>query len=441
MNYKDALEYINESMKLGSVLGLDNVKELLKRLGNPQDKIPVIHVAGTNGKGSTIAFITSVLECAEYKVGRYISPTIFEYRERIQINGQNIQEKEFTNILERIIVIIENMIADGFGHPTAFEIETTAAFLHFLEQKCDVAVIETGMGGREDATNVMEQPVCSVITSISIDHTTFLGNTIEAIAYEKAGIIKNNCPIIVANQEQKILDIIMKVSNEKNGNVTITNTSEIKNYIFGIKSQSFCYTSSLGNSYQDIKIHMMGLYQINNCVNAIETIEILRKKGYNIKHDCILDGLRKAKWHGRFERIGNEPTFIIDGAHNVGAAIKLKETIELYCTNQKIVFIIGVLADKEYDEICKILMPYASEVYAIEPDNIRKLEATELSRCISKYNQNVVPADNSDIAVAKAIQSAGKEGVIVSFGSLFCIREVVDSYKRYNNKVGGYYDR
>jgi len=432
MNYKESLDYIEDTMKYGSVLGLDNIKELLRRLDNPQNKLSIIHIAGTNGKGSTLAFISTMLKCAGYKVGRYISPTIFEYRERIQINEDYIKEEEFAGILCQVKQVADEMAAEGLGHPTAFEIETTISFLYFLEQKCDIVVLETGLGGILDATNVMDQVLCSVITSISMDHTAFLGNTVEEITKAKAGIIKQNCPVVVYNQDRDILKLIEETAKAHNSAMTVTNDSSVIIIKQDLFIQEFSYRCRGGNVYEHLSISLTGSFQIKNCINALEVIEILKKKGYNISRKAVEIGCEQTKWDGRFQCISQEPLFIIDGAHNPGAAESLKESIEMYFKNQKIIYIVGVLSDKDYNSMITVTMPLADRIFTVAPNSPRKLPAEELAEKIAKVNPNVSAADGYETVIKKALKAAGQNGVIIAFGSLSYLGDLVRAWNNRN---------
>ena len=267
MNYIEARQYIDEAMTLGSVLGLSNIRELLNRIDNPQDKIKIIHVAGTNGKGSTIAYLNSIFMEAGYKVGRYISPAVFSYRERMQINGVNVREEEFASILSDVKVHIDKMLEDGMAHPTAFEIETAIAYEFFYRNNCDVAIIETGLGGLEDATNVIKSPIACVITDISLDHTGFLGNTLEEIATQKGGIIMENSKVVLSNQLNEVKTVIQKITSKMNGELYITGNG--KDIVYDKGMTSFTYDEERYDTC------MLGTYQIRNAINAIETARIL----------------------------------------------------------------------------------------------------------------------------------------------------------------------
>lgn len=420
MKYIEARNYVEElTIKKGSVLGLDNIKTLLHNLDNPQDKLSVIHVAGTNGKGSFTAFMKSILINAGYSVGVYNSPSVFEYNERIKINDDNISDDEYAKGIE----YIKDNLYDV--SPTAFEVETALAFYYFEKKNCDIAIIETGMGGLTDATNVCENPLVSVLMSISMDHTQFLGNTIEKITECKAGIIKENAPVIVLNQDERILNIIRNIADNKNSEVVITNKPE--NCEYG-KLTTFDYTSSKLTSLKDINISMIGTYQIDNATVAIETALLLRNRGYKLNDKNIKEGLRNAVWHGRFEKISDNPLMYIDGAHNLGAAKRLKESIETYFYDYEIIYIMGIFSDKDYEGVIGETANKAKYIYTITSPNSRAMKAYDLAEEIKKYNKNVKAcvSINESVKEASAKYQSLKSSkrIIIAFGSLSYLGEI-----------------
>lgn len=417
MTFEEAMEYMTKANNRGSVLGLDNIKRLLYQLDNPQNKIPVVHIAGTNGKGSILAYIGSVLQNAGYAVGRYISPTIFDYREKYQINGQYISEEDF---LENFLIVkkaIDEMVLDGYNEPTAFEIETAVGFVYFFSKKVDVILLETGMGGRLDATNVVDKPLCTILASISMDHMQFLGNTIEDIADEKAGIIKKNVPVVLYPTNDKIESVVESVAVKKRANLKLIDESYIDILEQNLDKQKFIYNG------EDYTIHLLGKHQIYNAVTAIETLKILMNH-FVLSRKNLKIGIEKAKWNGRFEIIGHKPLIIRDGAHNADAAKKLADTIDLYFKNRRIIYIIGVLADKEYDKVLQITADRADKIITITPKNHRALDAFELAKCAKKYNDNVVAIPDIKEAMKEAQREANEKDVIIAFGSLSYIGEL-----------------
>ena len=417
MNYSEARKFVEETTKYGSILGLDTIKTLLGELGNPQDKVKIVHVAGTNGKGSVFTFVQNVLLQAGYHVGRYASPAVFEYREIIQFDGKNITEEEFAKYITTVNMACERMVRNGKHHPTSFEVETALAYLYFSNKPCDIVLIETGMGGETDATNVEKEALCSVITSISLDHMQFLGETIEEIARVKSGIIKENSDVVVSNQDESIINVIKSKVEIKNSKVVVANEPyniKIDGYI-----TSFDYVTA-NDTKLSIKISMMGAYQLINACTAIETLEVLRNKGYNISDENIIEGMKNAKWPGRMEIINESPLIVIDGAHNPGAAVKLKESIEMYFTNKRIAFIMGVLADKDYSKEIKIVAGLAKKIFTITPDNKRALNGKALALAVADSNKNVIfePTLEEAVKEAEKLYRNNEIDMILAFGSL-----------------------
>ena len=417
MNYSEARKFVEETTKYGSILGLETIKTLLDELGNPQDKVKIVHVAGTNGKGSVFTFVQNVLLKAGYHVGRYASPAVFEYREIIQFDGKNITEEEFAKYMANVKSACDRMVSQGKHHPTSFEVETALAYLYFSNKPCDIVLIETGMGGETDATNVEKEALCSVITSISLDHMQFLGNTVEDIAKVKAGIIKENSDVVVSNQGESIINVIESQAAVKNSKVVVANEPyniKIDGYI-----TSFDYVTA-NDKKLSVKISMMGAYQLINACTAIETLEILRSKGYDITDENIIEGMKNAKWPGRMEVVKEQPLIVIDGAHNPGAAIKLKESIEMYFTNKRIAFIMGVLADKDYSEEIKIVALLAKKIFTITPDNKRALNGEALALAVADSNKNVTfePTLEEAVKEAEKLYRNNEIDMILAFGSL-----------------------
>lgn len=405
MNYIEATEYMNEVGKYGSVLGLGNMENLCRALKNPERKLNIIHLAGTNGKGSVGAFCDAVLRAAGYNVCRYTSPAVFDYEEIWQYNGENITRDELINYVEMVKSAADKLTERGKPHPTRFEIETAIAFLYCRDKKCDYAILETGMGGRLDAVNVIEKSRVSVITSIGIDHTAFLGGTIEEIAREKAGIIKQNGVVITAPQERAVMDVIESVCREKNAElITVRQPENVRGRIFDY------------GEMKNIEISLSGAFQPTNAAVAIEVC-----KDLEISEDEIRRGLKSAIWRGRFETICENPRVIIDGAHNVSAAKMLEQTIKSELGGQKLNFIIGVLADKDTEKIAEHTAYLADKIYAITPDNPRAMDKEKLAEILKRYNKNTETAQTVT-AVKKCM--ADKERVTIAFGSLSYLKDV-----------------
>lgn len=460
MTYEEARKFIDQSNQYGSKLGLEAVTELLSRLGSPQEQVKVIHVAGTNGKGSTTAYIASILAMEGYKVGRYISPAVFSYRERIQLTCRKastgetekkenyvmnnyLPEGGFTNIkciedstiseavdtefisrqrvidaVEKIKPTCEAMVKEGFSHPTTFEIETAMAFLYFTWQQVDFAVVEVGLGGRLDATNAVTKPVCCVITSISMDHMQYLGNSLAEIAREKAGIIKDAVPVVTCRQEPEVLPVLKEACREKGAVLLVADAKEAEVLAFRPEGTVFHY----GN--RKFRIKLLGRHQVTNAVLALRTAEVLRQQGYPISNQAMDRGLLVTRWRGRLEVIARKPYFLIDGAHNEDAAEKLAEAVREYFPGRRIIMVLGVFADKDYSGILKHTAPLASLIITLTPNNSRALASAQLALEAQKYCSAVIDANTAEQAVREAYKEAAGEDVVIAFGSLSFLGEL-----------------
>ena len=425
MNYEEAMNFIQNTNKFGSVLGLDNIRELLERLGNPQDQLRVVHIAGTNGKGSTLAFLAGIFRESGYRAGRYVSPASFSYEERFRINEENISKKDLCFYMEKIKNVAEEMVKDGLSHPTMFEIETALSFLYFLDKKVDVVLLETGMGGRLDATNVVKKPIATVIASIGMDHMQFLGDTLEKIASEKAGIIKEGCPVISYDNTKEVNEVIKNKAKQMHAKVTFVNSAGIRVLQESLNGESFSYRSSDGRWYEKIEIPLLGRHQINNAALALETLNVI-KNYYCISDFQTEDGMRKTIWRGRIEILEREPMVICDGAHNPDGAKSLLSFLQNNFTNQRLIYIMGVLSDKDYEQMVQILAPAADKIYTVAPDNPRALSSRELCNCISKYHQNVEERQRLAECLSEVRQKAEKDDVIIICGTLSFQNELMN---------------
>ena len=425
MNYEEAMNFIQNTNKFGSVLGLDNIRELLERLGNPQDQLRVVHIAETNGKGSTLAFLAGIFRESGYRAGRYVSPASFYYEERFRINEENISKKDLCFYMEKIKNVAEEMVKDGLSHPTMFEIETALSFLYFLDKKVDVVLLETGMGGRLDATNVVKKPIATVIASIGMDHMQFLGDTLEKIASEKAGIIKEGCPVISYDNTKEVNEVIKNKAKQMHAKVTFVNSAGIRVLQESLNGESFSYRSSDGRWYEKIEIPLLGRHQINNAALALETLNVI-KNYYCISDFQTEDGMRKTIWRGRIEILEREPMVICDGAHNPDGAKSLLSFLQNNFTNQRLIYIMGVLSDKDYEQMVQILAPAADKIYTVAPDNPRALSSRELCNCISKYHQNVEERQRLAECLSEVRQKAEKDDVIIICGTLSFQNELIN---------------
>ena len=424
MNYREAVSYIEELQQYGSVMGLTTMRELCRRLENPQDQLKFVHIAGTNGKGSVLAYVSTVLQQAGYRVGRYISPTLKEYRERFQINAKMITQAGLCKYLEQVRDAAKAMEAEGMAHPTAFEVDTAVAFLYFLDKQCDIVVLETGMGGALDATNVVDTTLAAVFTSVSMDHMGVLGDSLEQIAAAKAGIIKNNSYVISARQQPEVMKIIRQAALLRKAKLYTADAARAKNVRYGITKQQFTY-----DKFKNLEITMLGQVQIENAVLAVETLRILGKMGYPVPEDKLRQGLWETTWRGRFEVIGKKPLFIADGAHNADAVEKLVQSIRFYFTNKRIIYIMGMLKDKEYDKMIRSSYELAEHIITVTPPiSGRAMHAYELAQTVKEYHDSVTVADSVQEAVEIAYLLAGqdKDCIIIAFGSLSYLGELIN---------------
>ena len=427
MNYQEARSFIDESIRYGGEVGLGKIEKLLDYLGHPEDELTFIHIAGTNGKGSVLAYVSTILSTAGFRVGRYISPTLYSYEERFQVDGRPISKDAFTKYMEQMINSVRQMEEDGFTRPTPFELETVLAFLYFRDMRCDYVVLECGLGGLEDATNVIKNTAVAVLTPISMDHMDYLGHTLTEIARNKSGIIKTNGEVVTAFQKQEVMEQILESSSKYNCSCTCADYHNAEVLSVEIEEQTFEYKEEVWT------IQLAGVCQIENAVIAIEVINALRKRGARITNHQLKEGLRNTRWDGRFTILHKEPYVLVDGAHNPHGTAKLAESLRLYFHDKSMIFIIGVLRDKEYEEVLRSTVPMASHVIAIStPNNPRALPAEALANAVKKYIQkpeHVYSADSMEEAVERAFRLADTCDVIVSFGSLSFIGEFTSIVK------------
>ena len=423
MNYIEARVYLDEVSKYGSVLGLESMRELLHRLGDPQNELKFIHISGTNGKGSVLAYLSTILTGAGYRTGRYISPTLFSYRERIQVDGEYIEKESLARHVTAIAAAAEEMQKAGLPSPTAFEMETALAFLYFKEKRCDIVTLEVGCGGLLDATNVITTTVMEVIASISMDHTDLLGDTLAKIAAQKAGIIKPDTMVVSAQQKSEAAQVIEDTCKEQHCTLQMVDESKISNVHYGADGQTFSY-----KTWENVAISLAGSYQIKNAALAIEGVEALRKLGYALSDQQVREGLLHTAWRGRFTTLRRDPTVIIDGAHNPAAALELKESLERYFPGKTLYFVMGMFKDKDYAQVIDLTAPLARHIITVEtPGNPRAMPACELAEAVGKVNPSVEWADSVAHGVEKALAMAGKEDAVIVFGSLSFLGEAADA--------------
>ena len=409
-------------------LKLDRLERVLNFLENPQESLKCIHVAGTNGKGSVCSILSYILKNSRYQVGLFISPHVIDFKERIQVNNKFIKEAEFFNILNRIEPVLLKLKKEENVLLTEFEIIITVAFLYFLEKKCNFVILETGLGGRLDATNIIKKPIVSLITSISKDHTNILGNTLEEISFEKAGIIKKNIPIICNyGIEKKALNVIKKVAKSQNSEFIISKNN--------IKILKATYKNTLIEAKNTIyKLNLPGQHQMLNLSTVFACVEKLKEFGYKIKKDAIKKALEKVKHPARLEILTEKPTVILDGAHNEEGIKSLKNYILKYFKNKNLYAVVGFLKDKFLGKALEEILPIFKKIILLEVNSERSFNILDLSNLVKKYNKNIYCAKNIELALEYAKSLVKKDDVIFIFGSLYLAEEVKKISAIYQNQ-------
>ncbi len=426
MNYEETLEYIHSSSSVFCKPGLDRIDALLDALGHPERAMKYIHVGGTNGKGSTSSMLAKILAAEGYRVGLYTSPYVRRFNERMRISGVEISDEELTEITALVRPIAENM-ADK---PTEFELITAIAFEYFRRGSCDVVVLEVGMGGRLDSTNVIDSPLLSIITGISLDHVAFLGDTVEKIAFEKAGIIKAGCPVLFGGEDDAALSVIREVAERKNSPLYTLDYSALSVKKSDLTGSEFSY-----KTWENIKISLLGSYQPRNAAVVLTAVDILRKEGLAISDKAVRLGLLTASWPARFEVILDSPTVIFDGAHNAEGIAAAVASIKSYFGDKRVVIFTGVLSDKDYNAIAKSIAEVASYAFTITPDNPRALSAEKYAEILANNGVISTPCKNTEEAIEKGILSASEQGTaLCCLGSLYTYGCVVDAIKKYVSK-------
>lgn len=422
MKYEEAMKYITEVGNFGSNYGLERTYKLLEHLGNPERDLKLIHIAGTNGKGSTTSMITEILMGEGYKVGMYTSPFIEEFEERIQINRNNIPKESLVILMDEIKVAVDKVIEAGYNHPTEFEIITVLMLLYFKKENIDFGVIEVGLGGTLDSTNVIK-PIIQVITSISFDHTNLLGNTLEKIAREKAGIIKKGIPTVIYPQQEEVLKVIKNKCFEMDSELYIANNENLK--FKDIVNLDKPYQLLKYNNEIDILLPLLGEHQIINLSVAMQAIEVLNNKNIiDISIANIVKSIKNVSWKGRLEVLSNNPYVVIDGAHNIQGIKTLSRNIKKYFKYENLYLILGILADKDVEEMIKIITPMAKKVYSVTPNSIRGELAESLKDEVSKFNKNCKAFDKYEEAYLEALNDASEKDLILASGSLYMIGDM-----------------
>jgi len=419
----DTLYYIKSIGKGSTKNSLETVFRLCELAGNPQDDLKIVHVAGTNGKGSVVAFVSHTLTLAGYRTGRFISPYIDVFNERISIDGAYISDDDLALYVERLKPAIDLMQKEG-NMPSWFAFLTVLAFCYFKDKNCDIVVMETGIGGLYDATNVVKSPLLSVITSVGYDHTRELGNTLAEIAIQKCGIIKNGIPVITSPQKDEVLTVIEESSQAKKAPLFIapkpTNAKcEESGNLFDLPNFSATFRSTLS-----------GVYQIENAATAICALGVLNDRGFRIEEDVLYRGIETTSWIGRFQRLSEKPLIIADGAHNLSGMEAFCQSIDTIFPHRKKIFVLGMVADKDYTSCMKRACQSADEILAVTLNNPRALKSEDICKEVSIHTKNITDAKTAENGLKTAISLCGDDDMICICGSLFLVSESVSLWQK-----------
>ncbi len=424
MNYQDAVNYLKNLTKFGINLGLERITELLRRVGNPHQYLKVVHVGGTNGKGSTTAMIAAVLQQAGYLTGTFTSPHLHRYTERYRINGREISEQQIAELVAFLKPHLDSMVKEGHEHPTEFEVSTVLALLYFYRQRVDYAVLEVGLGGEIDSTNVV-RPLVAVITNVSMDHMDYLGSTLTEIAQVKAGIIKPRVPLVTAAGQPEVQQVIEKAAAKHAAPLTVVGKQVTWQRLMHNADISGQYLTIKGRRsvYPNIFLPLLGEHQQINAATAVAALEWVTEQGGVISPDDIRRGLANVTWPGRFEIVPGEPTAVLDGAHNVGGAEALAAALKQYFPNKRIVMLLGMLADKERQKVINILLPLADAAVVTKPNSPRAGDWQKAAQWAKKHVDTVAVCEQIDEAVKTGLNLAGPCDVLCITGSLYMLAE------------------
>lgn len=419
MTLSEAVNYYHSLQKFGIMPGLERISLLAERLGSPHKKLKFIHVAGTNGKGSTCTALASVLHNAGYITGLYTSPYVIDFRERIQLGMRMISPEDLIHCTERVKNAIEELSAEGVTI-TEFEAVTAAAFLYYAEKNCDIVVLETGLGGRFDATNIIENPLCSIITSVSFDHIGVLGDTLGKIAFEKCGIIKRSKPVITgAGQPEEVLKVIKETAEEMKSSLILRNSEEL----FELVSESITGTV-VDSSEGKFEIPFPGRHQLHNMSLVTGAVGVLRENGFEISSEAVKKGIESARIPARIEVISKNPLVILDGSHNDGSTAALGYLVQKHLAGKRIIAVMGMMADKDIKKSLGNLVPFFSKVIAVEPSNPRSMRCEELAGIISEFGVECTPCKDPLRGVEKAFTGLDEFDVLIVCGSLYLAGDV-----------------
>lgn len=418
MTSEEALTYIHSVCWKGSIPGLGRTQTLLKKMGNPEKKLKFVHIAGTNGKGSTAAMTASILRKAGYRTGLYTSPYIYRFHERMQVDGVEISDEELAEVTEYVKPLADSMEES----PTEFELVSCIAFEFFCRKNCDIVVLEVGMGGALDSTNVIETPEVAVITNIGLDHTEYLGDTVEKIAETKSGIFKQGGHAVVYRSTPSVEAVFERVCAEKNVSLKKADFESLRLVRHSLEGQVFdC------GQRKNLVLPLLGDHQLHNASVVLAVVDTLIEEGWKISEENIRDGIRDVRWPGRFDIVSRKPLFIIDGGHNPQCIEALVKNIQDYLAGKRVIALTGVLADKDYADMYRPVMPLVDRFVCITPPNPRKLEAEQLARYLREIGAEATACETVAQGVDLAIKLAGEDGVVLCFGSLYSIGAIRDA--------------
>ena len=415
MTPNEALEYIHSVCWKGSIPGLGRTRELLEKMGNPQNQLQFVHIAGTNGKGSTAAMTANILRKAGYCTGLYTSPYIFRFHERMQVNGQCISDEELAEITSFVKPLAESM-AD---HPTEFELVTCIAMEYFKRHHCDVVSLEVGMGGELDSTNVIASPLVAVLTNIGLDHTEFLGDTLEKICETKSKIIKSGTIAVTYREKPSVEAVIEARCKEVGAQWMPADFDSIRLVDASLEGQVFDW-----GSYQGIHLPLLGKHQLYNAAVVLTIVKALRERGLIISDEAMREGIASVSWPGRFELVARNPLFIVDGGHNPQCIEALVHNVRDYLNGRALTVLTGVLADKDYSAMYQDMAQYVSQFVTVTPPNPRALSAQDLKAYLERFGKPITACDTVAEGVALAKELAGREGVVLAYGSLYMVGDI-----------------
>lgn len=431
MTFMEAEDYVHSFTRFGSQLGLGRMRRFLDRLGNPQKKLKFVHVAGTNGKGSTVKLTASALQRAGYRTGMYISPFVVEFRERYQIDGEMIPKETFARLVEQTAPVVKALAQEG-DHITEFEMVTAIGFLYFYEQNCDVVVLEVGIGGRFDATNVIDTPLCAAVTAVSYDHMDILGDTLTQIAGEKAGIVKANTDVVsYPLQESEVLAVLLERCAETGSRLHCPNPSAVSIQEETMSGSRFCYG---GDSYV---IRLAGRHQIYNAVTVLEILSVLRQKGFALPPEAVQSALAETAFPARFECLGRDPLVILDGGHNLQAVQALVQTLKLIPATPKVA-VLGMMKDKDYAGAAALIGAACDAVITVPVlQNPRAMAPEDLARVVKSACQTVRALPDLDDAFQQACSLASPKGMVLICGSFYLASEYRERITGHREKLFG----